>query len=378
MAGTFSVSFDDPTEAFSQYYEPLRETMAAAGAYWDRYLNVSGDIEISISFDAAMPTAASAAATSVYEGVRNGVPTYEQGVAYELTTGVDPNGSAPDAHSTFGAAYVASLWFDPDPMSGTGVVPIDKVDALTVCMHEIGHMLALNGWLDPVTGSHPGNYQSTFDSFVVPTDDRLAFAGPNAAATHPDPIVLTSSTAPWHLGTAAQPDLAADLMNGVSFYTGTRYGISALDVAIMQDCGFSARAPSADSDTLYGFAGADTIHGLAGNDAIFGGDGNDRIYGDAGDDILCGGAGDDRMTGGAGADQFLIEMGANGRAISGNDTITDFRCGRDFVRFVGGTPQELTATDAADGTTLHFDGGTLLLAGVHLGRVDVSDWVHVA
>jgi hypothetical protein len=279
---------------------------------------------------------------------------------------------------TFGTDYLASLWFDPDPMGGTASLPSDKVDALTVCTHEIGHMLALSGWLDPVTGAHPGNYQSTFDSFVVPTGNGLAFTGPHAAAVHPGSIVLTPTMAPWHLGTAAQPDLADDLLNGVSFHMGTRYAISPLDVAIMHDCGLAARDPTAGSDTLYGFAGADTIHGLAGNDALFGGDGNDRLYGDRGNDVLCGGRGNDRLAGGAGNDLFLIEVGANGTAASGNDTIADFQRGHDFVRFAGGAPHALTASDGADGTTLHFDGGTVLLSGVHVAGVAMSDWVHFA
>jgi hypothetical protein len=34
-------------------------------------------------------------------------------------------------------------------------------------------------------------------------------------------------------------DLIGDLMNGVTFYTGTRYDISALDAAVLRDVGLS-------------------------------------------------------------------------------------------------------------------------------------------
>ncbi len=43
----------------------------------------------------------------------------------------------------------------------------------------------------------------------------------------------------FHIGNAADPgsDLVPDLMNGVGLFRGTRYSISPLDLAMMQDMG---------------------------------------------------------------------------------------------------------------------------------------------
>jgi hypothetical protein len=54
-------------------------------------------------------------------------------------------------------------------------------------------------------------------------------------------------------------DLVPDLMNGVVFYRGTRYGVSALDLAIMADIGLpittAVPEPGTTALLLAGLAG---------------------------------------------------------------------------------------------------------------------------
>jgi hypothetical protein len=365
--GTFSVSFNDPTHAFTQYYQELETTITAAGEYWNRYVPDSGSIEVEVRFDSSMPTVASSATTAVAAGQIGGVTVYQQGVASEMMTGVDPNGAAPDAISTIGTSYLNQLWFDPDPMSRSAPVDPTKVDALSVFTHEIGHMIALNGWKDPVSGALPGPYESAFDAHTAPFEGGLAFVGPTAEAVYGGPVPL-SNFASGHLGRPGDA-AASDLMNGVTFYTGTRYAISPLDIAIVEDSGVTVRRPGPGNDTVYGFStadkisgggGNDAIWGLAGNDTLLGGDGNDTLHGGDGNDFVRGGRGDDALWGGPGNDVF-----AYSGLRDGHDTINDFSVGHDVLRIVDAKPSQMHVSDQADGTHLDLGGGGIVIAGLH-------------
>jgi Ca2+-binding RTX toxin-like protein len=383
---SFSVSFTDPTQSFVQYYDELRSTIVAAGEYWSRYLPGSGSIELEVRFDASIPTAASAACTSAYTGQGGGLAIFQQGVAAEMSTGVDPNGAAVDAVTTIGTAYLDQLWFDPDPMSRSAAVDPGKIDALSVFMHEIGHMIALNGWKDTQTGALPGAYESTFDAQTAMSSDGLAFVGAAAQAVYGGPIPI-SADAPGHFGNPGDA-VAQDLMNGVAFETGARYEISALDVAIMRDCGIAVRAASAGNDTLYGFAGADrlageagedVLRGLGGADRLLGGSGKDRLYGGDGDDLLVGGRGQDSLWGGAGRDVFEYAA-ARATALDGRDTIHDFELGSDLLRLTGARASAVRVSDHADGTHVDLSGGGIVLAGLHgyHSVAEASGWLAFA
>jgi hypothetical protein len=346
----FSVSFNDPANAYSEFYEDLRSTFEAAGEYWSRYLVGSAPIELEVRFDPSIPTIASAAATSVAAGTADGVRVYHQGVASEMMTGVDPNGAAPDAISTIGTGYLDRLWFDPDHESRSAPVDPGKIDALSVFMHEIGHMIALNGWKDPATGALPGAYQSTFDAKTAVVGDELAFVGEAAQAVYGGPVPL-SLFASGHLGRPGD-EAASDLMNGVALRTGTRYEISALDVAIMKDAGVAVREPGPGADTLYGFAT---------DDRLAGGRGNDTLHGLAGDDVF-------------------VYQGTRHRALDGRDEIRDFETGHDILRLVGIERRDVDILDSREGTVVDLDGGEVLLAGVHGYRslAEADGWLEFA
>ncbi|MGI9293568.1 MAG: hypothetical protein ACR2PS_06250 [Pseudomonadales bacterium] len=236
---SFNVTFDDPSGRYSTHYSDIISHTNAAGDAWNTYLGSDANLDVRIGFS-NIATADGHSATSAYVGNNGPSWVYEQGAAAELRTGIDPNGDAPDIYISFGRDYLLNdLWFDPDPYSRSAVVPTDKIDAESVFLHELGHAFAFNGWRDPIDGSLPGNYQSTFDALVIAEGNNLFFIGEGAMREYGDKVPLTFGNYA-HLGnrdSQSSPELVSDLMNGVAFNYGDRAFISSLDLAILADTG---------------------------------------------------------------------------------------------------------------------------------------------
>ena len=98
--------------------------------------------------------------------------------------------------------------------------------------------------------------------------------------------------------------------------------------------------------------GDDFITGTKFGDVLDGGLGNDTINAGSGDDFITGGLGDDTLTGSYGSDQFIFA------AEDGDDVITDFADGTDFIFF---TAPGLTENDIQIDTT---SGDTVVNYGV--------------
>ena len=241
----FSVIFDDPAGAYAALYPAITSNLLAAAREWGSILvpATTVDIDIKVGFPKGLPLGNGASATTSFVGTFGTYNMFEQGVAGEIRTGVDPNGpGAPDAILNFGDNYLRNnLWFDPDPAARVAPIPNNRTDAYSVFLHELGHVFAYNGWRDGTTGQLPGNYLSTWDRFIVPADGNFFFAGPNAEqAYHGGALVPVTYGNPNHLGNnPPRPgsDLIPQLMNGVVFTYSTRYDISDLDVGVFRDVG---------------------------------------------------------------------------------------------------------------------------------------------
>lgn len=246
------VSFNDPSALYSAYYADIQRVAAAAGDSWlTHFIGPDTPLALSVQISfASIATANGRSATSVYLGITAaGLRLFEQGAAHEVSTGIDPNGAAADIEFTLGIdGYLQQeLWFDPSPGTGLLPVPLAQTDAYSVMQHEFGHAFGFNGWRDGSTGALPGDYLSTFDALVTPQalpggSTAFYFTGTQASAQYGGPVPLTLANY-GHLGntTAAMgADLLPDLMNGVAFYRGTRYEISALDLQVMRDLGLPA------------------------------------------------------------------------------------------------------------------------------------------
>ncbi len=238
---TFSVTFDDPSARYSDYYSTIKYHTQAAGDAWNEYLGSDAQLDVRVGFS-DIATAEGHSGASSYVGASGASYVYEQGAAAEIRTGIDPNGATSDIYFNFGRDYLLNdLWFDPDPYRRNAAVPTDKVDAASVILHELGHAFAFNGWRDSIDGSLASDYQSTFDELVIAEGDNLYFIGEGAMRAYGDQVPLTFGNYA-HLGnrdpkSAAEAELATDLMNGVAFNYGERATISDLDVAILVDTG---------------------------------------------------------------------------------------------------------------------------------------------
>jgi VCBS repeat-containing protein len=247
----FNVSFDDPQGTFSAFYPAITSEIIAAGLDWDDFILGNASLEVIVRFNPNIPTETGGSITSNFVGTHGAFNVFEQGAAAEIRTGVDPNAATPDIQITIGTAYLTNeLWFDPDPLRRTVPMPTNKTDAVSVFIHELGHAFAFNGFLDPSNGAHSGNFESTYDENVVFDGNNLFFIGPHAEAVYGGPVPLTFGNYA-HVGNQSPrpgSDLLSDLMNGVFYLRGTRYDVSSLDFAILQDVGVPVSIPP-------GFAG---------------------------------------------------------------------------------------------------------------------------
>src|SRR5262245_16308262 len=106
---TYTVAFNDPAGTFAQYYDQIRSHIQFAGAEWNKHFinGGQGSIDVTVVFDPNLPTADGRSLVAVPVGDdANGFHIVEQGAAYEVRTGTDPNGDAPDVEITLGTAYL--------------------------------------------------------------------------------------------------------------------------------------------------------------------------------------------------------------------------------------------------------------------------------
>lgn len=239
---TYNISFADPSGPYSSYYPAIVSALHAAGAEWNFYLVGSGSLEIEVIIDPSVSTANGGSVTSGFvrnDGTRD---IFEQGAAYEVRTGIDPNGAGPDIRIRIGIAYLTNeLWFDPNPTTRTTAIPANHIDAISILTHELGHAFLFNGWRDGTTGQLPATYMSTFDEKVNFDGTNFYFVGAGAQTRYGGPVPLTYGNA-THVGNALPrpgSDLIPDLMNGIVYNYQTRYFLSPIDLEIARDSGMA-------------------------------------------------------------------------------------------------------------------------------------------
>lgn len=218
-----------------------RATTAAAQA-WGQWLAPAPEasLDLLVQFG-PVTTATGNSLVSSFVGMDGAVRVFEQGALAELRTGVDPNGPEPDGLIVLDQRYALDdLWFDPDPWRRQAPVPADRVDAVSVLLHEIAHILGFNGWRDPWTGAMAGDFMSTFDQRLLWDGAQLTFDGPMTRAVFGGPVPMTPGVH-GHLGVFGDARFADDLMNGTALRRGVRYGISLLDAAMLADVGAPMR-----------------------------------------------------------------------------------------------------------------------------------------
>ena len=212
----FSVTIIDSGGAYSSYYPAITAAVEAAGAEWSRYLVGSTNLEVEVTITSSVAVGGYSATSGFVrnDGTRD---IFEQGAAYELRTGIDPNGANPDILITVPPFFLADvLWFDPQPAQRTDPVPPDRVDAISVFTRWLGGAFVFNGWMNPTTGELPPTYMSTFDANIQFDGSNFFFVGPTAVTRYGGPVPLTYGNI-YRLGNnPPRPgsNLLSDLMNG--------------------------------------------------------------------------------------------------------------------------------------------------------------------
>lgn len=238
---TYSVSFVDPGYQYKSYHKRIRAALLAAGALWAQHIVSNASLGIKVVFTTNVEGAAGRSLAVSYAGNSDGIDIYELGTITEARTGVDPNGTIADIELNINPYYLQNeLWFDPSPMSRTALVPLDRTDAVSVFLHELGHAFGYLGWRDWSSGALPGPFGSSFDRYTtIDGVGNAYFTGPRSMLVYGAPIPLTSGSL-YHLGNLyplAGPDLALNLMNGVAMYRGQRYDLAPLNIAMIGDMG---------------------------------------------------------------------------------------------------------------------------------------------
>ncbi len=314
----------------------LVPTLQAAVDYIDRFVVFRGTLDIEINVESTSTGRFSATGDTAFAGRRDGRDTWESSLVAEARTGVDPNPSKADVSIYIdpGSSYLAHLWWDPAiATSLTANPPDDRTDAFTVLVHELLHGMGIVGWRDIDTGALPGDYQSVWDSLVTVNGNRASFGGAATLALlgQPAEVRLGGSQGAFHLGNGPAPAdstmawVEAANFNSYYYYDGERYTLGRLELALLQDIGWTLepgltltdvvnpwddrvgsryRVGWDNGETLAGDVLDDRLEGRGGNDVLNGLDGADRLDGGAGNDTLSGGTGRDWLTGGAGNDRL--------------------------------------------------------------------------
>ncbi len=237
---TYSVSFVDPGNANSGYYSGITSNLQAAGARWGSYLGGSGNLEVEVEFTTAIARVDGASFSNGFVHKNGARDVYEQGAAFEIRTGTDPNASSPDIRVRINPNYLATeLWFDPNPTRRTDPIPANRIDAVSIFIHELAHAFLFTGWMNGTTGELPATYMSTFDEQVQFDGTNFFYVGANAQAEYGGPVPITYGN-PAHLGNLSPrpgADLVHDLMFGPFYSYQERYDVTALDLAIAKDAG---------------------------------------------------------------------------------------------------------------------------------------------
>ena len=347
----FSVVLNDPADAGGALDSALVSDMQAAANAWAPELSGTGTLTISFS------VASLGDATELAEGAPttlertgqtlDGRAVVQTASAYALSTGRAAAGSS-DITITVNADVLGKLY------TGTsGPVPSGQYDAVSILEHEIAHGLGFTGEI--AASGLRGGSETLYDHYVqVAADGSIVFTGPNAERVNGGPVTLTvlnNGENFYHLADSAADPNADDLMSGLGLPAGTVRGISALDLAILEDTGLPV------SGTAVVAATGPVVVTLAGASAAAG------YTGDGGADVVLAQA-STGVTGAATGSMTVFATAGTLAFANGGGASTVVDAGAVALNLAGGSAgsQLVAFTDAA-ATSYRGGGGTDELIG---------------
>ena len=381
----------------------LAATINAAIKYLDQFVVFKGTIDIQVNADVTATGRFSGSGSVSFLTKKNGLDVYEAAQVTESRTGIDPSPDKPDFIINIdpSSSYASGLYWDTAIAAGIdGKVDTGKVDAFSVVLHELLHGMGFSGYRNEA-GQLPGNYESVWDSYLNINGNTASMAGPAVVTLLGEPVEVRvgGSQSIYHLGTgptlanSKMPWLEASIFNGYYFVYGERYLPGRLELAMLQDMGWTLKSTIMttvvnnwdnkiaplylvgwDSDEqIIGDTKDDRIEGRGGNDTLIGGLGNDSLYGGTGNDFLYGDGGDDVAVFTGNANDYTVTYNATNASYTIKDSVSN-RDGTDTIftieslKFADGskTPASLinnTTPGTGSGNTINGSSGNDSLPG---------------
>lgn len=234
-----SFSIDDPSNLFGGYVDVILTNLEYAWSQWDQYLDAAQGASIELVIRPSTDTDYLASAGAL--GTRHLYGDVWQGsVSYELITGNDANGSQYDGEIVIALDYLSDRGESTSPtlyqFDPYGITANDQISFAEVMVHELAHILGINGWFDGQTFSPYEEYVDTVNNW---------FYGDNAVEVYGGYVPLDGDSLP-HLNPDVFPD---DPFSTYASYGGGQ-AISELDLAILTDIGLPIVDPDDDGGNL--------------------------------------------------------------------------------------------------------------------------------
>ena len=360
------IAFDFRFDTDGFFTDPSRrDALEAAASIWESHLQDDfASIPVGVEFSIANPQTG-VTETIVLDSeiddivifVGSQVPSNPNVLAFAGFSGVDAEGDIyrrrissnfrDTGPVTNFEPWTGTISFNPNSNWGFGIETPEpnKIDFITVALHEIGHILGV-GTAPIFTSLGAGGVFNGANALVenggnpIPLEENLAHVqeGFLNNTVLMDPIYNGGRVLPSQLDLALLADIGYEISGFVTQGStpplATEAGETIFGTIVDDDI-----QGLGGTDILQGNRGDDVLGGGADNDNLFGQEGSDRLFGDEGDDQLQGGADNDTLNGGTGNDNLFGQAGIDTFAFAadnGEDTISDFELNTEVIQIAAG------------------------------------------
>ncbi len=222
LTSSLTLNFNDSSGVLAPFEAAMRQSIHVAWNLWEAHFTRTAPIEIEVNMMPSAPSTLASARSFVTQTTGElfqGKRVLQVGVGFELATGTDPNGAAPDGEISLGSDLSRFVF----RTALSEPIPRDKFDAISIFAHEIGHILGFNA-----NPSLSGSFIGSFERFI--TTGVTSFNGPSAMAANGGVPVLLDPNSLSHLADATDL-MAARITNGQERL------VEPLHIAILQDTG---------------------------------------------------------------------------------------------------------------------------------------------